>query len=853
LDETVLDLSQEASFGSLDITSQSERLAAESDPLTDATQLMEAIGEDVSALFALSIAARKASNRDRYTRALQKIAVSDVLPDDTETERITELFPTLRFPELRWLKTRLVSANNSRRRYLKYCEEHQKASVHASEDSKPQYVPLLDSADAISIGAATRATTFTDTAFSKAWEQPQGSDNVEEQSLFSYDTQTYSDLAYVVPDLEDINGGKDLFICPFCRVEQSIHSQHAWKKHVFKDLKAYVCVFETCSLFMFETSQEWLAHMLSAHLKVKQCPYCSKYDPSQDLHQHMSAAHTAAIHPSQVPILLRTSVKELDRVSVKTCQFCDWHTKLNSDARTTEKGKEIYVPLQRYRRHVSAHLEEIALSTVTESKTAVELPSKATSEVGDDMECEDPVTLWQSVANSGSPSQAGSEEDSDAKDDDPANQEIITSFPSTNMSTEQQNEATRSVGGASTTKQGASAEDNSDRLTSQHQLAHTYLANGQITEAVETLEHIVKVQEKLAEDHPSRLVSQHELARAYLADGQITKAVETLEHVVKVQEKLSEDHPSRLASQHALARAYQDNGQITKAVETLEHVVKVQEKLSEDHPSRLASQHALAGAYQDNGQISRAVETLEHVVKVQEKLSEDHPSRLVSQHALAGAYQDNGQISEAVEILEYIVKVQEKLSEDHPSRLVSQHALAGAYQDNGKISEAVEILEYIVKVQEKLSEKHPDRLASQHQLACTYLANGQIKDAVQQLEHVVAIHKRVLAEDHSDRVASQHELARAYLADGQITKAVEMLEHVVKVQEKLAEDHPSRLASQHELARAYLADGQISKAAATLEYVVIIKQKKFRVNHPSRIVSEDLLASLMSKEEKAPQ
>jgi Tfp pilus assembly protein PilF len=636
LDETVLDLSQEASFGSPDITSQSERLAAESDPLTDATQLMEAIGEDVSALFALSIAARKASNRDRYTRALQKIAVSDVLPNDTETERITELFPTLRFPELRWLKQRLVSANNSRRRYLKYCEEHQKASVHASEDSKPQYVPLLDSADAISIGAATRATTFTDTAFSKAWEQPQGSDNVEEQSLFSYDTQTYSDLAYVVPDLEDINGGKDLFICPFCRVEQSIHSQHAWKKHVFKDLKAYVCVFETCSLFMFETSQEWLAHMLSAHLKVKQCPYCSKYDPSQDLHEHMSAAHTAAIHPSQVPILLRTSVKELDRVSVKTCQFCDWHTKLNSDARTTEKGKEIYVPLQRYRRHVSAHLEEIALSTVTESKTAVELPSKATSEVGDDTECEDPVTLWQSVANAGSPSQAGSEEDSDAKDEDPANQEIITSFPSTNMSTEQQNEAIRSVEGASTTKQGASAEDNSDRLTSQHQLAHAYLANGQITEAVETLEHVMKVREKLAEDHPSRLASQHALAGAYKANGQISRAVETFEHVVKVREKLAEDHPDRLTSQYELASAYKANGQISRAVETFEHVVKVREKLAEDHPDRLASQHELARAYLADGQISKAAATLEYVVMIkQSKFRVNHPSRIVSEDLLA--------------------------------------------------------------------------------------------------------------------------------------------------------------------------------------------------------------------------
>lgn len=55
------------------------------------------------------------------------------------------------------------------------------------------------------------------------------------------------------------------------------------------------------------------------------------------------------------------------------------------------------------------------------------------------------------------------------------------------------------------------------------------------------------------EEHPSRLASQHELARAYQSNGQITQAMQLLEHVVAVQERtLDEEHPHRLESQRAL-------------------------------------------------------------------------------------------------------------------------------------------------------------------------------------------------------------------------------------------------------------------------------------------------------------
>lgn len=188
---------------------------------------------------------------------------------------------------------------------------------------------------------------------------------------------------------------------------------------------------------------------------------------------------------------------------------------------------------------------------------------------------------------------------------------------------------------------------------------------------------------RLAEDDPKRLDSQSDLAMIDLVNGQIKDAVELLEHVVKVREKLTEDHPNRLASQHELASTYLENKQIDEAIELFEHVVKIRkEKLAGDHPHRLASQHELARAYLANKQIDQAIELFEHVVKIDaEKLTGDHPHRLTSQHSLACAYLANRQIDDAIELFEHVVKIRkEKLAEDHPNRLASEQMLAYAYE-----------------------------------------------------------------------------------------------------------------------------------------------------------------------------
>jgi len=84
--------------------------------------------------------------------------------------------------------------------------------------------------------------------------------------------------------------------------------------------------------------------------------------------------------------------------------------------------------------------------------------------------------------------------------------------------------------------------------------------------------------------------------RCLQVEGRVPEAVEVLEHVVKVHETtLAENHPDRLASQHALAIAYRANGQVKEAIELLKHVVSIKSQImAPTHPSRQVSEEVLS-------------------------------------------------------------------------------------------------------------------------------------------------------------------------------------------------------------------------------------------------------------------
>lgn len=390
------------------------------------------------------------------------------------------------------------------------------------------------------------------------------------------------------------------------------------------------------------------------------------------------------------------------------------------------------------------------------------------------------------------------------------------------------------------------AEDHFLRLVSQHNLAEAYLHNGQIDEAVESLERVIQIEKtQSAENEASLLDAQHVLAFAYLSNNQIDKSITLLEHVIEIRKTtVPEDHPSLLTSQHNLAKAFRESGQIEKAIELFGHVVKIRKTiLTENHPSLCDSRILLAAAYQANGQIQEAIEMFEYVVQVQKVCSvENNSSFLTSQHNLADAYRVSGQFEKAIKLLEHVVKIRKSsLTENHPSLLQSQHNLGTSYHSNGQYEKAIELLEQVVQIEKKeAAENDPSRLSSLRQLAYSYQGNGRIQKAVEMLEYVVQVESS-LAEDHSSRLNSQHNLALVYKANGQIEKSIEMLEHVVDIKKEWTEMDPSRLMSLRHLAYAYGEQGRIDLKIILLKHIVEA-EKKLPQDEPSRLISQHNLA-----------
>jgi hypothetical protein len=137
------------------------------------------------------------------------------------------------------------------------------------------------------------------------------------------------------------------------------------RKHAYSDLKPYVCCCGKgeCDLELFSSRNTWFTHELENHRYHWICFLCQQ-EPLTSLarfQSHIRNKHVE-IPVGQILEIAQVCKTPLKYISAIDCPFCD-----EFEAKAREKGgtmvgtEVVVVPAVIFRRHVSAHLEQVAL------------------------------------------------------------------------------------------------------------------------------------------------------------------------------------------------------------------------------------------------------------------------------------------------------------------------------------------------------------------------------------------------------------------------------------------------------------------------------------------------------------
>ena len=135
------------------------------------------------------------------------------------------------------------------------------------------------------------------------------------------------------------------------------------RKHIFQDLKPYVCTFEECDLKIFADRSTWFSHELQVHRIEWCCPFCT-HSPLHSLESfkdHLQNRHAQKFIKEQLSALGATCQQSVDKISPQACPFCDeWFVKLR-DANPDLARETLVVTPAQFQHHVGSHMEQLAL------------------------------------------------------------------------------------------------------------------------------------------------------------------------------------------------------------------------------------------------------------------------------------------------------------------------------------------------------------------------------------------------------------------------------------------------------------------------------------------------------------
>lgn len=365
--------------------------------INEESELLQEMGACITRLFRASSLIRQAAPTDLFARALLKNRLQ--FDDQFDIAHVSEKFPKLGSDESQWLRKRLGQAITKRRQYLSYIQQHrdklggtqsqpiepvvtksQALSVKQPQTFKPV---LADSASRPST-YVTKASTLTPGHITPQMLTAEEESGIEDDSR-SYTTISRSvdgdhDLSSLarIPKLSELRVGvKKEVECPFCFRIKRFKNEKVWRKHVFSDLRSYVCTFPGCDAQLFGDINEWFHHEMQSHRISYTCRFCSgrTFNSQDKFLVHVRHKHSELLENGEEQSLLDISHKPLDQIPARDCPCCDdWVHRLEDRESTnnaspngdgTKSVIAVLPPL--FKRHLAAHLEQLSVFAIPNS------------------------------------------------------------------------------------------------------------------------------------------------------------------------------------------------------------------------------------------------------------------------------------------------------------------------------------------------------------------------------------------------------------------------------------------------------------------------------------------------------
>ncbi|RYP52482.1 hypothetical protein DL768_002309 [Monosporascus sp. mg162] len=671
--------------------------------------------------------------------------------EDENVAAIGKAPTSARIEDTLWFCQRLARANTRRREQLQYwidhpCDSKQDATnVTQRETLNPAQIPVSHQGPKSALSKQSFSTAaisaFLDTRM-----------DVRPRAVYAPTVIGQSRSNYV-PDPPNTENGKVTFSCPYCGTmldSTEAQNRQSWKRHVFRDLRPYVCTFKDCqnSGKLYVSRHDWIYHELQIHRREFVCEECGKVCSSRiDMSTHLREHYDGSTPLAQLGVILDLCGRQIDVSDSRKdqCLIC---------------GEEL--SLSALYGHLAAHMEDIALFVLPDRDEEEENGGSEVSVQVAGPKCKDKRSNIESDASSLGFSVAG-----DHGQDSAEFARLLASeeagYTSKFSSWRTTDEDPKSA--VTTWTQGPSEND-----------GRTELERQEFGDAEKTFE---QRKEMLGRKHPDTLTSMHNLAVALQTQKKYGEAEVMYRQTIELREKvLGRKHPNTLASMNNLAFALQTQKKYGEAEVMYRQTIELREEvLGRKHPDTLISMHSLAVVLQSQGKYKEAEVIFRQIIELKEEVQgRKHPDTLTSMHNLAVALQTQKKHGEAeVMYLQTFELREEVLGRKHPGTLASMDNLAFVLLNQEKYGEAEVMYRQTIELREEvLGRKHPDTLISMHSLAVVLQSQGKYEEAEQmrgqilQLkegdEAAIAVVKQLLATGESIPNSKDNEDGRTPLS-----------------------------------------------------------------------------------------